>query len=252
MLSKRRAGAVHTRAGRPDVMLVTWFFPIWYTVFGVIICVLARVTPPPRPDITDADKVAFFADHAVTIQIGFSVLMVLLGGAAVTNGLVMYHMKRMSVGSTFAYAYIASMGVGALPGFLLVAVCFLAATLRPERDPAAVGFLYDLGLLSYNGSLGCFTAAYLVMTIAVLYDKNEIFPKWFAYVTIWQIITEVIASQMFIFHSGPFAWNGSIALWLAVVVFSVWLGALIVLLKQAATREAEELRQPVPDGEGIV
>lgn len=85
--------------------------------------------------------------------------------------------------------------------------------------------------------MGCFTAAYLVFAIAILYDKNNIFPVWFAYVTIWQIITEVIATQMFVFESGPFAWNGSIAFWWAVVVFSVWLSALIVLLRQALNRE---------------
>ncbi len=43
---------------------------------------------------------------------------------------------------------------------------------------------------------------------------------------------------MFVFRSGPFAWNGSISFWWAVVVFSVWLVALIALLRQAAAREA--------------
>ncbi|MGE2837020.1 hypothetical protein [Mycobacterium sp. SMC-4] len=222
---------------KPDVRLITWFFPAWYGVFGVIICVLARVTPPPRPDVTAVDKVAFFTDNRLTIQIGFALLLILLGGAAVTNGLVAYQIKRMSVGSVFAYGYIAGMGVGALPGFLLVAVCFLTATFRADRDPELVSLLYDVGMLSYNGSLGCFTAAYLVFAIAILYDKNDIFPKWFAYVTIWQIVTEVIATQMFVFQSGPFAWNGSLAFWWSVVVFSAWLGLLILLLKRAAERE---------------
>jgi len=181
--------------------------------------------------------VAFFTQHHLTIQIGFTVLLVLLGGAAMTNGLVAYQMKRMSVGSVFAYGYIGGMSVGALPGFLLVTVCFLTAAFRPDRDPQLISLLYDVGMLSYNGSLGCFSAAYLVLAIAILYDRNEIFPKWFAYVSIWQIITEVIATQMFVFPSGPFAWNGSIAFWWAVVVFSIWLVALIVLLRNAATRE---------------
>lgn len=223
--------------GKPDVRFMTWFFPMWYSLFGVIICLMARVTPPPRPDVTAADKVAFFAAHHVTIQVGFTALLVLLGGAAMTNGLVAYHMTRMSVGSVFAYGYIGGMGVGALPGFLLVAVCFLTAAFRPDRDPELISLLYDLGMLSYNGSLGCFTAAYLVLAIAVLYDKNDIFPKWFAYVTVWQIVTEVIATQMYVFYSGPFAWNGSIAFWLAVVVFCVWLVALIFVLRAAAARE---------------
>ncbi|MCV7058153.1 hypothetical protein [Mycolicibacterium gilvum] len=223
--------------GKRDVRLVTWFFPAWYAVFGVIICILARVTPPPRPDVTAADKVAFFASNGLTIQIGFAVLLILLGGAAVTNGLVAYQIMRMSVGSVFAYGYLGGMSVGALPGFLLVGVCFLTATFRADRDPEMVSMLYDLGMLSYNGSLGCFTAAYLVLAVAILYDKNEVFPKWFAYVSIWQIITEVIATQMFVFYSGPFAWNGSVSFWLAVVVFSIWLGALIVLLRHACVRE---------------
>jgi hypothetical protein len=229
-----------TRGGKPDVWLMYWFFPIWYAVFGVIICLMARVTPPPRPDVPDAGKVAFFYAHGLTIQIGFAVLLILLGGAAMTNGLVGYHMKRMSVGSVFSYGYIGGMGVGALPGFLLVAVCFLTAAFRPGRDAKLVGLLYDLGMLSYNGSLGCFTAAYLVLAVAILYDKNGIFPKWFAYVTIWQIVTEVIATQMYVFPAGPFAWNGSLAFWWAVVVFSVWLVALIVLLRQATMREPAE------------
>ncbi len=49
-----------------------------------------------------------------------------------TNGLVAYQIKRMSVGSAFAYGYIGGMGVGAVPGFLLVSVCFLTAAL-PAR-----------------------------------------------------------------------------------------------------------------------
>ncbi len=226
--------------GKRDVWLMTWFFPAWYAVFGVIICLLTRVTPPPRPDVSAAEKVAFFTQHGLTIQIGFTLLLILLGGAAMTNGLVAYQMKRMSVGSVFAYGYLGGMSVGALPGFLLVTVCFLTAAFRPDRDPELISLLYDLGMLSYNGSLGCFSVAYLVLAIAILYDRNEIFPKWFAYVSIWQIITEVIATQMFVFPSGPFAWNGSIAFWWAVVVFSVWLGALIVLLRQAAARESAD------------
>jgi len=227
--------------GKPDVWVVYWIFPGFYAVFGLIFCLLARVTPPPRPDITDAQAAEFFAAHALTIQIGFGALMLVVGGAAVTNGLIAFHMKRMTSGSVLAYAYLGAMSVGALPGCLLVAVCFLTATLRADRDPQILGLLYDLGMLSYNGSLGCFSAAYFALAVAILYDRNRIFPKWLAYVTIWQIVTEVIATLMFLTHSGPFAWNGSIAFWWAVVVFSVWLGCLVALLKRAtAAQPADE------------
>ncbi|RDI45044.1 hypothetical protein [Nocardia mexicana] len=225
------------RPGKRDVWVIYWIFPAFYAAFGVVFCLLARVTPPPRPDVTADQMADFFHGHATTIQLGFCVLLVIVGGAAVTNGIIVYHMKRMSVGSVLAYGYLGGMAVGALPGCLLVAACFLTATFRADRDPQILAMLYDLGMLSYNGSLGCFSAAYFALAVAILYDKNQIFPKWFAYVNIWQIVTEVIATQMFVSTAGPFAWNGSIAFWLAVVVFAVWLGCLIVLLKIATALE---------------
>ncbi|WP_280262077.1 hypothetical protein [Nocardia wallacei] len=232
-------------SGKRDVWLIYWIFPAFYAAFGVVFCVLARVTPPPRPDVGAVRIADFFHDHAVTIRIGFCVLLLIVGGAAVTNGIVGYHMKRMSCGSVLAYAYIAAMSVGALPGCLLVAACFLTATFRADRDPHVLGLLYDLGMLSYNGSLGCFSAAYFALAVAILYDRNRIFPKWFAYVNIWQIVTEVIATQMFVSTAGPFAWNGSIAFWLAVIVFGVWLGSLLVLLRIATALEPAD--SPPPD-----
>jgi hypothetical protein len=157
----------------------------------------------------------FFLDHSTTIKIGFGLLILIVGGAGVANGIVAYHMKRMTTGSVLAYANIGSMAVGALPGCLLVAFCFLTATLRPDRDPALMALLYDLGLLSYVGSLGCFTTAYFAFAIAILYDRNEIFTKWLAYVTVWQIVTEILAVPVFFSKAGPFAWNGSISFWMA-------------------------------------
>jgi hypothetical protein len=154
-------------------------------------------------------------------------------------------MKRMTTGSVLAYAYIGSMAVGALPGCLLVAFCFLTAVYRPGRDPELLALLYDLGLLSYVGSLGCFTTAYFAFAIAILYDRNEIFPKWLAYVTVWQIVTEILAVPVFVSRAGPFAWNGSISFWMGTVIFGVWLSCVIVFLKRATELQPDD-EAPLP------
>ena len=126
----------HTPASKRDLVIVFWIFPIFFALFGVIFVLLARVIPPPRPDVTTDQKVQWFAAHATTIQIGFAAVCVVFGGAAIANGYVAYQMKRMSSGPTFAYAYMGSMAVGTLPGLMLVALCFLAATFRPGRAAA--------------------------------------------------------------------------------------------------------------------
>ena len=89
-----------------------------------------------------------------------------------------------------------------------------------------------------------FATAYLAFAIAILVDKNNIFPKWLAYLTIWQIVTEVIATQLWQQTSGPFAWNGSIAFWLAVIVFGVWLNCQGLMLKKATDEHPAGARPP--------
>ncbi|MFB4306233.1 hypothetical protein [Actinomadura sp. GTD37] len=228
------------RAGKREVWIFYWAFTVFYTALSVGVCLLGRATPPPRPDVTQAQAAAWFDQHQLGIQIGFTFLLVIAGGAAISNGIIGYFIKRMSSGKTLAYAYIATMGVGAVPGFQIILVCWLTATFRPDREPRILYMLYDLGMLSYNGSLGCFTAAYAVVAVAILYDRNRIFPKWFAYVTIWQIVTELLASQMWLYHSGAFAWNGMITLYIALVVFGLWIVCFLMLFRVAARRETAD------------
>ena len=95
-------------------------------------------------------------------------------------------------------------------------VCSTTSGCCPSRDHWAVS-----------------ATAYLAFAIAILYDHNQIFPKWLAYMSIWQIVTEVIATQMWVLRSGAFAWNGSIAFWLAVIVFGVWLNGQGLFLWKA-------------------
>jgi hypothetical protein len=225
-------------APRRDVTIVYWVFAAFYLVMSVGVVLLGRATPPPRPDVTDAQVRDWFAQHHAGIQIGFTTLLVIAGGAAISNGLIGYYMKRMSSGSVLAYAFIASMGVGAVPGFQVLLGCWLTATFRPDRPPRVLHLLYELGMLSYNGSLGCFTAAYAMLAIAILYDRHRVFPKWFAYVSVWQIVTEAMATQMWVFHSGAFAWNGMITFYIAVVIFALWIGCLLPILWKAERAES--------------
>ncbi len=220
-----------------DLWICWWSLPVFYGLFGFIFVVLTRVMPPPKPDQSAEQIVAFFDAHGPTIKIGFGLLMVVIGFASWANGLVAVQMKRMSVGSVWAYAYIGALAVGAVPGCLLPAFSFLAAVFRPDRDPQILMLLYDVTFVMFVGSLGCFAAQYLVLALAILLDKNEIFPKWFAYVTIWNVVTEVLAAPIFLFKDGPFAWDGSISFWQGTAIFALYETCIIFLLRIAIQRQ---------------
>ena len=223
-----------------DQWICWWSLPVFYTLFGFVFVVLTRVMPPPKPDQTAEQVVAFFDAHGLTIKIGFCILMVVIGFASWANGLVAVQMKRMSVGSGWAYAYIGALAVGAVPGCLLPAFSFLAAVYRPDRDPQVLLLLYDVTFVMFVGSLGCFATQYLVLALAILLDRNEIFPKWFAYVSIWNVVTEVLAAPIFIFKDGPFAWDGSISFWQGTVIFAFYQTCIILLLRAAIRRQSAD------------
>jgi hypothetical protein len=222
---------------KTDQWICWWSIPIFYNLFGLIFVVLTRVMPPPSPGLSTQQIVAFFHHHSLTIKIGFGLLMIVIGFASWANGLIAMQMKRMSVGSVWAYAYIAALAVGALPGCIFAAFSFLTAVGRPDLSPHIMVLLYDMGLLMFIGSLGCFATMYLVFALAILLDKNQIFPKWLAYVTIWQIVTEVLAAPVFIFKHGPFAWNGSISFWQGTAIFVVWEFCLVVMTRKAIKQQ---------------
>ncbi|MGK2318606.1 hypothetical protein [Gordonia rhizosphera] len=178
--------------------------------------------PPRRPDVGPDQVAEFFSDHSLGIKVGFGALMVISGFVGTANGLIAFQIRRMSVSPAFSYAFIGALAVGATPGFLIGGFAFLVAVFRPHRSPDTLMMLYDLAFLSFIGSLGCFAAAWTVLGVAILLDRNEILPKWFGYATIWQIITEFIAALVFLFEAGPFAWNGAVTFYINTAVYLFW------------------------------
>ncbi|MUL83423.1 MULTISPECIES: hypothetical protein [unclassified Mycolicibacterium] len=226
-----------TRRPKIDQWISWWTIPVFYNIFGLIFVVLTRVMPPPRPDVGPDQIVAFFTEHSLSIRIGFGLLMIFIGFTGFANGLIAFQIKRMSVAPVFSYAYIASLAVGAVPGCLFAAFAFVAAAYRPDRNPELVAMLYDLGLLSFVGSLGCFATQNMVLALAIFLDRNDVLPKWLAYMSIWMIVTELLAGPVFVFKSGPLAWNGSISFYIGTVIFVLWEVCIIVLLFRAIKRQ---------------
>ena len=176
---------------------------------------------------------------------GWGCSLLIFGGHAIANGFVTYHMKRMSSGPTFAYVYLGGLSIGhSSQECCSSRSVSLRRHCGPTGSPASSVSFTTLGCCPSRDHWVVFATAYLAFAIAILVDKNEIFPKWLAYLTIWQIVTEVIATQMWLQTSGPFAWNGSIAFWLAVLLFGLWLNSQLLMVKKATELHPAGSRPP--------
>lgn len=228
----------HWRHNPKRELWLAWYTTIlFYNLFGVVFFVLTRTQPPPKPG-WDTPRIAqWFDDNHHGLLIGFAVMFLVTGMTTAQNALIAYSMRRMSVHRGFVYSYLVLYGLSAVPGMLLLCIALTTAAMRPDRDPELLGWLYDFAFLSYEGTMGVFLVGSLVWMTAILIDKNGVFPKWFGYLNLCNALTEVVVSPAWIFKTGVFAWNGLIAWWIDMVVFAVYTGVFLTLLKNLIARE---------------
>lgn len=229
-----------------DQQVCFWTVPAFYQIFAAVMFYFTRMIPPPHPDWAPERIVAWFhdgwfMDGALEMRIGMFLFIAFLGFSAVANALIFVQMKRMEgISRIVPYIYVAALAVSVLPGATLLGISYTAAAMRPDRDPQMVAFLYDFGMLTFVGSLGCFCTQYFAFMLAVFQDKRHIFPRWLGYYTFFALGTELVGGLMVIFKTGPFTWNGAIAFWEAMAIWGSWQGVLITCLMKAIRNQPLE------------
>jgi hypothetical protein len=243
----------HVRHNPKRELWLSWYvLVIFYNIYFLMIFVVSRAQPPPDPGWDLAGQIHWFQSRHWGLLVGMAVITAILGAITINNALIAYSMRRMSVSPVFAYTYLLIYTFSGVPGQLLLCVALVAGAYRPDRSPELMGWLYDFAFLSFSGTMGVFLIGSLIWMVAILIDKNRVFPKWFGYLNLCNALTEVVVAPAWMFHRGAFAWNGAIGWWINMVVFGVYTGAFIVLLRQMIQREdfgtgpLPELPQPEP------
>jgi hypothetical protein len=215
-----------------------WYSTVaFYSLYSVVFFVLTRTQPPGKPWLSPEQTVEWFAGRHTGLLVGFALIFVLGGWSATALALIAYSIRRMTVSRAFAYSYLVLYLIAAIPGFLFMCIAMTVGAMRPERDPAMQQWLYDLGFLSFSGTMGVFLVGSLIWMAAILLDKNGVFPRWFAYLNLCNALTEVVIAPSWIFQRGVLAWNGVIAWWIDVVVFGMYTCVFIYLLRDLILRD---------------
>ena len=214
-----------------------WTLVVFYNLYGLLFFVITRTQPPPRPLLDPSGIAQWFADRHHGLIYGFAVVFIVGGATAIMNATLAYTMRRMSVSRAFAYSYLVIYALASLPGMLLMGVACTVGAMRPDRDPALLGWLYDFAFLSFEGTMGVFLIGSLVWMVAVLLDENGVFPKWFGYLNLCNALTEVVVAPAWIFKEGVFAWDGAIAWWINMGVFVVYTIVFLTLIRKLILRE---------------
>jgi hypothetical protein len=230
--------AWHWRNNQKRELWIAWYSMIvFYNVFVIVFFILTHAQPPPHASWSDAQVVFWFNHDHNGLLTGFAIMFASTALTVPANALIAYSIRRMSVSRAFAYSYLVLYSLAALPGMLLLCVVLSVGALRPHRDPALLHWLYDFAFLSYIGTMGIFLIGSLIWMLAILLDKNRVLPKWFGYLNLCNALTEVVVSPAWIFHRGVLDWNGLISWWINMVVFGVYTGVFMLLLRNLIRRE---------------
>jgi hypothetical protein len=211
-----------------------WFFVL---CFGPGLF-LASFVPPPAPTLTPEQVAAFYTEHATGIRAGMILGLLGLTGWITLVGAISAQMRRMRLSSSLPHGLQLGAGMIGVLTVMLPIMIFATIAFRPERDPAVTQGLNDLGWLIIIPAFPTFLAQFLGLALGILQDRSAepVYPRWVAYFNMWVGLGFMPGAFSYFFRTGPFAWSGLFAFWVAASAFFIWLLVMPYVTVQAVNR----------------
>lgn len=216
-----------------DHRLGAWSGLVFTVMFGVGLA-LAGWLPLPTPNMTVDEVVHMYQSRTNWIRLGMIIMVTgsvfFLAMTVVTT----LQMRRMQAGAAAAYLQLAA-GIVNMTTFFFGPLIMGVATFRPDRNPEVIYALHDLGWLIFIMPFPPATVQCLSIALGIFMDggKTNVFPRWFAFMCLWSGLLYLPGGLVFFFKTGPFAWNGILAFYIAATAFFAWIVTLVTLLLKA-------------------
>jgi hypothetical protein len=224
-----------------------------YSVFGFIALfligwvLLARMVPPPSPTSTPEQIDRFFRDHLFGIRVGmvlalFASALLLPWGGAICAQMLRIEGSR----APLMWAWVAAQGCVVIE-FVYPCTFWLVAAFRPD-DVSRVHTFDDLGWLPFLGIVCVGMFQMVALAVVTLRDQRAepVYPRWFPYFQLWCALGVGLTFGVWIFKTGPLAWDGLIGFWIPVTVYFVWVVVTAVMTGRAINND-----ELPPDGRTI-
>ena len=217
-----------------------------YSVFGFVVLfligwvLLARMIPPPSPMNTPEQIGRFYRDHLFGIRVGmvlaiFASALLLPWGGAICAQMLRLEGPR----APLTWAWIAAQGCVVIE-FVYPCAFWLVAAFRPD-DVSRVQTFNDMGWLPFLGIVCTGMFQMVALAVATLRDQRAepVYPRWFAYFQLWCALGVGLTFGVWIFKTGPLAWDGLIGFWIPVSVYFVWVLTTTVMTGRAINNDDE-------------
>jgi hypothetical protein len=221
-------------------LLCAWSGPASALLAILGMVVIGGFVPPQDPSDSAQEIANFYRDNDTQILIGMVIAMTGFTLFVPFGIGVAIQTRRIEDRPVMTYIQIACVAIAALEG-VMAAFIWGAAAFRPgEMDPDITRTLNDLGWFAFLFDIPPFAVWIGAIAIAIFRDRSDppVFPRWVAYLNLWVALLIWPAELMAFFKTGPFAFNGLLALYLPAGLFFAWLVAMSIVLMGVIKREA--------------
>lgn len=229
-----REAAGGTPARYASELLCVWCGPAAIAFFTVGF-LAGGFLPPVSPASNAAEVVSYWSDGLDLRRFGiicFGVGGILFIPFAVA---IATQLRRIEgPGSPLAATQVAASAVTAVL-VIVYTMMLMSMLFRLERAPEITQALNDLAWIPFVGVFAPNMLQAITLGIGVLADKHPVplLPRWVAWYSLWYAFASLTGCLTGFFRTGPFAWNGLLAFYVAAVVFFLWYVVVFVALRRA-------------------
>jgi len=219
-----------TQVNRRAQLICAWCGPLCALLFLVGAVFLGQFVPPlVAPGDTAAEVARKFAEHTDQIRIGALITIISMSLVG-PWGVSVAAQTRRTEGNfpILTYVQIICVAVGTCV-VVLMSMFWATAAFRPDvYSDETVMVLNDIAYFLFLFTWAPFSIWALAVALSIFLDPatEPVFPRWVGYLCLWVALLFVPAGLMAFFKTGPFAWNGLMALYVPVGIFFVWLAVL--------------------------
>lgn len=185
---------------------------------------LAGYVPIPSPSETAEETRLFTIENRNAIRFGMIGAMMGAALLIIWSASLCIQMRRIE-GKHSILAFI-QLGAGAILALEFIYLTFFwqTATFRMDRSAELIQLLIDMAWIPFVGLSSTLIMQAIILGIAILIDPNRpsIYPRWLGYFSLFSGFMFVPGTFNVFFKTGPFAWNGLIAIYIPAVVYVIW------------------------------
>ena len=210
------------------------FSGIAWAVLFFLALIMAGQFPPPSPLQTGSELLAQIRDNWFMAKASIPIGILGAGLAIPFNALIAGHIARIEAqDQSMPLLAITSFGGGManVVASFLVFFPFAALFYRQDANPDVARMVHDFVWLIIIMAFSAPALQMVCIALAGFRDKssNPVFPRWYAYLSLWIAFGTCTGCIGIYFFEGPFAWNGIISFWIPASAFGVWMISLCVM-----------------------